>query len=331
MARKATKKQGIDKPRKRCGICGGDRNMETEYYKSKSILNKFDGLLSVCKACVEGVYDTLLKEYKYHKVAVYHLCMLLDVPWSEAIYSMSKSQGENQGVDIYKLYFQKINSIAIRHNVSDSFRTSDKLSDKGLDDEEIIRTNDLRENLEKILIEVQREQDKDFSLTREVIDRWGRDLDSIEDYIYLEQKYQDLISNYVSDTPIQRMLYQEIAQVSLIADKARRENNTNLYEKMLKVWSTLMNDANIKPVQETGAASDKLATWGEWVRKIEEEEPIPEASPEFQDVDGIGKYIQKWFAGHLGKMLGSETTVDDNSYVKGYEEEEKEKNITEEE
>ena len=39
---------------------------------------------------------------------------------------------------------------------------------------------------------------------------------------------------------------------------------------------------------------------------IEEEEPIPEADEEFQDVDGIRKYISVWFFGHLCKMLGVE-------------------------
>lgn len=44
-------------------------------------------------------------------------------------------------------------------------------------------------------------------------------------------------------------------------------------------------------------------SFGEWIRKWENSRPIPEPDPELQDVDGIIKYIDIWFRGHLCKML----------------------------
>jgi len=57
-------------------------------------------------------------------------------------------------------------------------------------------------------------------------------------------------------------------------------------------------------------------TLGTWIKKFENEKPIPEPDPEFQDVDGIKKYIRVWFLGHFCKMLGI-----NNVYAKEYEEE----------
>ena len=56
-------------------------------------------------------------------------------------------------------------------------------------------------------------------------------------------------------------------------------------------------------------------TFGQLIEKWEEEKPIPEPSPEFKDVDNIGKYIRVWFKGHLARAFGL-----DNGYSKEYDE-----------
>ena len=58
--------------------------------------------------------------------------------------------------------------------------------------------------------------------------------------------------------------------------------------------------------------TDQLAdtnTFGTLIKKWEDEHPIPEPAPEWKDVDGIRKYINTWFLGHLCKMFRIENDV----------------------
>ena len=58
------------------------------------------------------------------------------------------------------------------------------------------------------------------------------------------------------------------------------------------------------------------ASFGSLIRKWEDEKPIPEAKPEWKDVDGIRRYISVYFYGHLSKMFGFR-----NDWAKLYDEE----------
>ena len=119
---------------------------------------------------------------------------------------------------------------------------------------------------------------------------------------FLEEKYQELIAVYDHRNPVQRMLYQNISRTQLEAEKARRNGNPAMYEKMMSTLSKLMGDGNIKPVQEN-AVSDDEASFGLFIKKIESEEPIPEPLDEFQDVDGFRKYIDEWFVKPFARIF----------------------------
>lgn len=155
----------------------------------------------------------------------------------------------------------------------------------------------------------------DFEVTAEVLARWGSGYTK-QDYYILQNAFDRLISSYACETSVQEMLFEEIAMTRLQATKARQEGRTKDYNSLMRTLRELMGDANIKPVQETGANSADQATFGTLIKKWENERPIPEPLEEFKDVDGIKKYINIWFLGHLCKMLNIE-----NSYSQMYEEE----------
>ena len=45
-------------------------------------------------------------------------------------------------------------------------------------------------------------------------------------------------------------------------------------------------------------------SYGEWIKKLENERPVDEIDDELKDVDKIGLYIDVFFKGHLAKMMG---------------------------
>ncbi|MNK45788.1 hypothetical protein D3C87_645590 [compost metagenome] len=142
---------------------------------------------------------------------------------------------------------------------------------------------------------------------------WGKGFEN-DEYLYLENQYEALLNAYECDSYAQEMLFQEIAHKRLEIQKLREKEKPT--DKEIKTLNDLLTSSNIKPVQETGANAAEQATFGTLIKKYENERPIPEPDPMWADVDGIKKYIQVWFLGHLCQMLGIK-----NSYSEMYEEE----------
>lgn len=155
------------------------------------------------------------------------------------------------------------------------------------------------------------------AVTEEMIDFWGSGL-TPSFYIELTKRY-----NYWSGGDDSTMDLAEraiIKQVCMLEVTINRDSaQGKSIEKNVNALNSLLGSMNLKPVQKKDNSMDNAADntpFGMWIRKIENTEPIPEAAPEFQDVDGIVRYIHIWFFGHLCKMVGIK-----NSYSRMYEEE----------
>lgn len=134
---------------------------------------------------------------------------------------------------------------------------------------------------------------------------------SYTDKVILEEMYQEMLSTYDSSTPIQRDIYKNICVARHKSNVAISANNAADFERYRKIISSLMNDAKIKPVQETGFDEGSTATFGQFIERVENERPIPEATGRFKDVDGIRKYIDKWFTKQMQRALDIRSKNDD--------------------
>ncbi len=148
---------------------------------------------------------------------------------------------------------------------------------------------------------------------RELQLRWGAGLD-MSDYEFLEEEYSDWAKEYNCGSKNLKTLVEEICQHKLIIRKKRANGDPTKDD--VKNLQDLMGSGNLKPYQETGAAAAEQSTFGNFIKHIENDEPIPEPTEEFRDVDGIRKYMRIWFTGHLSKIFGR-----DNEYSREYEEE----------
>ena len=82
-----------------------------------------------------------------------------------------------------------------------------------------------------------------------------------------------------------------------------------------KTLQELMGSLRVKPSQSNADALTESLTFGQLIDKWESEEPIPPVDPELEDCDGLRKYIEYFFKGHLAKMMGLK-----NAYTEGYDE-----------
>lgn len=134
---------------------------------------------------------------------------------------------------------------------------------------------------------------------------------SYTDKVILENMYQEMLTTYEANTPIQRDIYKNICVARHKSNIAIAKNEVVDFERFRKVISSLMNDAKIKPVQETGFDEGSTASYGQFIEKLENERPIPEATEEFKDVDGIKKYFLKWFTKQMQRALDLRSKNDD--------------------
>lgn len=149
---------------------------------------------------------------------------------------------------------------------------------------------------------------------REIIKLFGGGF-SNEDYLYLQDQYDDWCSRTQVDSKSQQTYVAQICMQLLDIYKDRRSGKD--VSKKIDALDKLMNSANLQPKQNVNNAATDSLTFGQLIQKWEEEEPIPEPTDEFKDVDGIGKYIRVWFTGWLSKALGLKANV----YTKEYDEE----------
>ena len=137
---------------------------------------------------------------------------------------------------------------------------------------------------------------------------------SESDYLYLQDQYDDWKARTQVDTKSQEMYIKQICFKELEIWKAQKAGTDT--DKLIRSLNDLMASANLQPRQNVDNAATDSLTFGELIKKWEDERPISTPAPEFQDVDNIGKYIRVWFAGHLAKALGLK-----NAYSEEYEEE----------
>lgn len=135
-------------------------------------------------------------------------------------------------------------------------------------------------------------------------------------YRYLREQYEDWCQRYDCQSKAQEEIFKTLAIAQLNVQIAQQEGNQKRTTEAIKTLQDLMDTAKIKPKQNDDDSLVDQNTFGTLIQKWENEEPIPEPKEEWQDVDGIRKYVGAWLFGHLAKMFKL-----DNEWSQMYEEE----------
>ncbi|QSF43527.1 hypothetical protein [Paenibacillus tianjinensis] len=265
------KKDELEKVK--CLKCGKLKSPNTaNFYNNTNNLFSSEKL-EICKECIQEFIGS--KETEGYKSRVISMLAILDKPFSEELWSTSSGE--------WAKYITPLSSLPQYKTLT--FKDSD-----------FYQQDSVLENLSKNEVE---ENDYEVIVTPKLRMFWRGYND--EQIVILENMFQDLTSTYECSTPIQKSLYRNMTITQYMADNAKTPTE---FDKLMGTLSKLMNDANIKPVQETGAEANGISSFGEFIKMIEETEPIPEPRDEFKDVDGIGKYINKWFLHHMKRFIG---------------------------
>lgn len=135
-----------------------------------------------------------------------------------------------------------------------------------------------------------------------------------EEYMFLENEYQDFIQRYECNTKAQEIVFKNLSMAELTQRKLITQGkSTKDIDTQIQNW---MKSGAIEPRQNSLDTLSEAQTFGTLIQKFEEERPLPQIDPELQDVDKIGRYIDAYYKGHMCKMLEI-----DNNFSHIYEDE----------
>lgn len=279
-----------------CTACGKEKVMSSAFYVSYSMMYKYnEGRMPVCKDCFYNRYKELLVEYKGDEIkALYHICMQFDIYFDTKLFEKSQENIKNDDLSMIKTYMKNVNSLRQNKGKGSLESIHVFLGDEALD-----------EKIEESKpIEVYEDVDYDsLKIPTHIKKKWGSGY-SNEEYIYLEDNYAEFYDAYSHETPAERMLLMNISRALLEAERSRKKGKTKDYENMMKLVSSMLTDANIKPSQKKTKGDEIGECFGVFIENIEKYEPIGEAIDEFEDVDNIGKLIDRQFVKNFAKIFG---------------------------
>lgn len=289
-----------------CFYCGNEF-VETNFYKSNSVLYENIGKIPYCKQCIEKLYQYYYNRYTNEgclnpkKKAVQRVCMAFDIYYKEDVYNSAIQRVSESDNDISPMgqYMRVI---------------------------QLSQYNKRKETYENTIAEAEREifamaSISDFSdeitVDQETIDFFGKGF-SDDDYRYLKREYEDWTTRHVCETKAQEEVFKRICFKQLEILKATRlgEDTKNLDDTFQK----LLDTAKLQPKQNSGDAMSDAQTFGTLIDKWETTRPIPEVEEELKDVDKIGLLTHVFYTGHIAKVLNlpSSLTALYDKFMKKY-------------
>lgn len=294
-----------------CRKCGTAFSRLKGYFPvSYSYLYKGTGYLPYCKECVDNMFAEYLAVCHDYKAATRQMCRKLDLYWNESLFDQVEKQSSTRS--IMTCYIAKVNGVKQAGKSYD-----DTLREEGVlwvwpNNYADLKNNPIEEQPEKEQEEVQP------FISDDIIAFWGPGY-TPRMYQELQERYDFFVSGLPDGVDLDvgtKALIRQIAAAEIDINKDRAAGRS--VDKKQTALNTLLNNTLLKPAQKNddGDAANDNTPFGVWIRKWENQRPIPEPDPELRDVDGIVRYIEIWFKGHLSKMLNIK-----NAYSKMYEDE----------
>ncbi len=268
----------------------------SEFYEcvDEGFIDK-NGLMSVCKNCIQSIFDTLYAENGSIEKTIHKMCTSLNIKYSNDAASATKTHintlresGKNVNA-IFSIYKMKL--VATKKSMDKS-----GLEDMTYEDVGAIYTSEAI-NL------------KETPIPQDVLTFWGKDIPK-EDIGFLEQQYTNFKQTHKAETYSEITLLKEVCFTLLDIKQARAQGDDT--EKLHKTLQTLMNNLAITPKASKEAESSKgNESFGLWIQDIEQMEPAQwlKTDPRgdmYRDVGNVEEYFQKYIVRPLKNfILGS--------------------------
>lgn len=293
----------------KCCSCGTEyTSQEGNFSKSSSdLFAGNNGHVPFCMECIEKYYmDKLLPALEYdERRSIEMICAICDWIYDDDAFDMAKKAQEATGGIMTSLYAgrRRLRSIKLK---GDTYL-----------DTIIKRREDAARLGTSADIDVLRQEamEKPREVDPAIVKLFGTGY-SPDEYDFLDEQYRDWTDRYDCQTKAQEELFKNLSVAQLNIRIAQESRHAKSSAEAFKAFRELMDTAKITPKQNGDDTLAETNTFGTLIKKWEDERPIPQPAPEWEDVDGIKKYMSTWFFGHLCKMFKI-----DNDYTRAYDEE----------
>lgn len=266
----------------------------SEFYECTD-MGKIDTncLLSVCKKCIQTLYDEYIEETQSMEKTIHKLCISLNMRFSNEAVSATRAhiqtlQENGKNVNfIFGIYKQKLLS------------TRKSMDKTGLED---ITYEDVGTIFISEIINT-----KEIPIPQETLDFWGDGL-SRKDIEFLETNYANFKQTHKADTYAEIVLLKEVCYTMLKIEKKRREHDPDTADDVKELQSLMKNLAISPNVANANAANKGLDTFGLWIQDIERDEPAQFLKTHplgdmFRDVTNTEEYFQKYIVRPLKNFI----------------------------
>lgn len=296
----------------KCMSCN-TRYPSKEYYNSASLAHRTYCKVPICDDCLNNMYKEYVRRYTVaeydnpERKAMERICMIADKYYSDKLFDSAMKDREKDSYDkktFVWLYMKQTNMYQYRNRDYDDTIKEKKVfcGDDGV--QLPSKENSDKTNEEQEIIE-------------EAIEIFGTGFTE-DDYLYLYEEYKDWTARHECNTKAQEELFKRLCfkQLDILKAERRKENT----DKLDDTYQKLLQTANLQPRQNTSDTVSEAHTFGTMIDKWENTRPLPETDEELRDVDGIRKYINVFFLGHIAKMLGIENKYSDeyDEYMEQY-------------
>ena len=216
-----------------------------------------NGKMSVCKSCIQKLYDEVYGEVKSMERTIHRLCIMLNIRYSNDAVSATRAhmdtliEGGKVARSIFGLYKSKL--VATNKSMDKSIEEYEGYEDVGV----IFEEKEIEQN--------------EIPIPKDVIDFWGKDL-AREDILYLEEEYKNFKTTHKADAYAEVVLLKQVCYTMLDIKKARKEGDNT--DKLVKELQELMKNLAIAPKEvKTSSVNKGEEAFGLWIADIERSEP----------------------------------------------------------
>ncbi len=303
-----------------CSRCGTAYGRRKGYFQVCYGSNyKGTGYLTICKECVNNLYEAYLSQCNDSKKALRQVCRKLDLYWSDKIYEAVEQKSVAKTA--MTAYVARLSTIAYSgKSYDDTLKQEGRLWDFDRYDSGILpyMVPDTPPANSKSADKSADEPVPDIVIPDEVSAFWGPGY-TPEMYNMLEQRRTFWMSRFPEGIELDigtEALIRQICSLELDINRDRAAGRP--VDKSVTALNTLLGSASLKPAQRKNEDIDtelSSVPLGVWLYRYENKRPLPEIDESLRDTNHLKKYIFTWM-GHLCKMLGIK-----NGYTKMYEEE----------
>lgn len=273
-------------------------------------LYKGNGYIPYCRSCIDHMYEEYFLQCRSEALAVRQVCRKLDLYWNQAVFNgVVKRNSQRSMMTSYI-------------TATNAPKYSGRCYDDTLREYGALWTWGLVGSSAQTPPASEDESGDDVPMCAvppdEIKNFWGPGYSDAM-YWQLDERYKYWLGQYPDDVELtlgEEALLRQVCNLEISIAQSRSQNKS--IEKEVNTLNSIIGSLNIRPDKKKHVEGtlNESTPFGVWIRKIEDTRPISDPDPEFQDVDGIRKYITVWFFGHLCKMLKIK-----NSYSRLYEEE----------